>query len=295
MNMSNFFKYLFLILILNIYNSKAQTFLPIDTVYSFKPGTGQNVGQEDEYYPMNIYGLPSDSATKEKQEVRPKEILSLGLGGEITVGLKNRLIYDIPGIDFIIYENVFKNPYKDIYFAEPAVVSVSYDGVEFQEFHFDSTSLEGCAGTKPTITEGVDYDPYLCGGNAFDLDELGLNEIQYIRIKDITEMLINNPAHNYYDPTLTGFDLDAVIVTGIENITSIHNNAEKKLINDDRLFLLELEQTADFYLYDLTGKLLINKNKSKFIIINKGKLPAGVYFLRVIQNNELFRYKFINQ
>ncbi len=274
----------------NIYS---QDFLPIDTVYSFSPGSGQNSGQEPEYYPENIFGLPSEIANEDVQEVMPEELLSLGLGGEIVVGLKNRKIYNIPGPDFFIYENVFKNPYKDIIFAEPAIVSASKDGEEYVAFPFDSVTLEGCAGTKPTLTKDKEYDPYNCGGDAFDLDDIFMAEIKYIKIKDITQMLINNPGHKYYDPTLSGFDLDAVIITGTEQFSSVGNSDNTSFINTSEIFSVETKFRGNFNLYNLSGKLIYSKSNTTNFTIFKNNLQKGVYFVNIIFDKEIVRYKFM--
>jgi len=75
----------------------------------------------------------------------PYDVVELGFGGEIIVGCKNYYIVDKEGPDFIIFENVFMYGNGKI-FAEPGVVSVSRDGIEFVEFPFNPLTLEGLAG-----------------------------------------------------------------------------------------------------------------------------------------------------
>ena len=96
-----------IIIILGTFLLNAQEYYPIDKVVAFKPGSGQNTGQSEEYYPENIFGFPSKNASVNRQETSPKEILSLGLEGEITVRIENRSIVNREGYDFVIYENAF--------------------------------------------------------------------------------------------------------------------------------------------------------------------------------------------
>jgi len=138
------------------------------------------------------------------------------LDGEITVGFKDYIVVNKPGPDFIIFENVFINPVNDKYFAEPAVVSVSSDGINFVSFYFDSLTLAGCAGITSTFGNPADYEK--CGGDKFDIAVLGIDTISHIRIKDISRMLLENEEHPYYDAIISGFDLDAVIGLNYEKI-----------------------------------------------------------------------------
>ena len=110
----------FLIIILNSCSEQTVNqddafgeFITIDTVINFSPGSGQSTGQSQEYYPLNIFGLPSDKANENVPENSPYEILSLGLGGKIIVSFKDYSIVDLEGADFIIFENVFCNLNRD--------------------------------------------------------------------------------------------------------------------------------------------------------------------------------------
>jgi len=183
--------------------------IAIDTVISYKWGEGQNLGQSSEFFPKNIFGLPSKNANENIPENNPSEILSLGLGGTIIVSFKNYYIIDKEGPDFIIFENVFKNPLNNKFFCEPAKVSVSIDGIEFITFPFDSSTLFGCAGLTPT--KRVDHNPLNWGGDKFDLKDIHVKKIKFIKIEDISEIILNNKNHIYYDVTISGFDLDALI------------------------------------------------------------------------------------
>ena len=242
-----------LLIILNIYFLNSQSF--IDTVYSFTAGSGQNAGQSDLYYPENIFGSPSINASKYIAETRPEEILSLGMGGEIIIGLKNNLIIDKEGADFTIFENAFINQFNEKVYAEPAIVSVSKDGINFIEFPYNLETLEGLAGTTPTYGKKSPFNPKESGGNSFDLSELQIDSVKYIKIKDITEQILNNPEHNNYDPTLSGFDLDAVaIINHTHEISSVN-----EIITKNRIIIY----------YDLLGNKIENISNYNGLFIKK--------------------------
>ena len=197
--------------------------ITIDTVISFKAGYGQNAGQESQYFPSNIFGLPNRFSSDKVPETSPHDILSLGMGGEIIVSFKNYTIIDGEGIDFVIFENAFINPVNRRLFAEPAIVSVSYDGINFIEFPYNYETLIGCAGINPTFGDKNPFDFPSSGGDGFDLSVIGINEIKYIKIRDITETIYNNRNHLYYDAVLSGFDLDAVVGLNYKKINDIAN------------------------------------------------------------------------
>lgn len=64
----------------------------IDTVYYFKLGNLKQQDSINPYYPQNIFGLPSRKATRTVPESSQSEILSIGIGGEIIVGFKNKIL-----------------------------------------------------------------------------------------------------------------------------------------------------------------------------------------------------------
>ncbi len=183
-----------------------------DTVVMFRPGSGPGIGREAAYFPNNVLGLPDSNARPTVPSVDPVQILSLGLGGEIVLGF-NAPIVDGPGPDFTVFENAFFYNLggKQRTFAEPAAVAVSRDGVSFTQFPFDSVTLVGCAGITPTDGRANPFDPTISGGDQFDLSTVGLDSVRYIRLRDLTGIVLNNSAHPFWDPTLTSFDLDAVV------------------------------------------------------------------------------------
>lgn len=249
-------------------------YITIDTVYSFTPGTGQNAGQSETYYPQNIFGLPWANADSIVPASMPSDLLSLGMGGEIVVGFKNHEITDGEGDDFYVYENVMYEQMVGVYFAEPAKVAVSQDGENWVEFPFDSLTLVGCAGLRPTLKAEDTTDIRNRGGDGFDLSTLGLQAIKYIKITDITQMVKSNKEHPYYNVMLSGFDLDAVVgVNFRDEVSSVRENI---------ICVNSLDEIAQNYfgkvaVYDISG--------SRIFCDEAGKLPElqlrnGVYFVK---------------
>ncbi len=168
-------------------------------------------------------------------------------GGEIILEFTDNDVWNGPGADFTIFENVFYVcdsagvPDPTTRFMEPAVVAVSQDGITWRQFPIDfsprydpdSGSLNlrhpycyhrGFAGVNPVMSNGNDpdpTDPEASGGDSFDLEELGLDWIRYVRIQSTgSRWLWDNDGdlvyHNETSGAATrssdksGFDLDAV-------------------------------------------------------------------------------------
>jgi len=263
---------------------------PIDTVLWFHPGRGQALGQDSAYFPKNIFTLPDSNASDNIPSSSPKDICSLGLGGEIVVGFKNFLIYDGDGPDFTIFENAFINPVTKKVFAEPAIISVSQDGLNFYDFPWDYTTLEGCAGTKPTNGKANPFDPSVSGGNSFDLSALGLKTIRWIKIKDICDTILKNPSHPFYDALLSGFDLDCVV--GLHLIPIQLSSASE--IKDTLIYKIHnssLEFSAKNFsisVYNLLGCEIFSANSVCDKTCINFSLFEENFFLVVIKNKNNF-------
>ena len=187
------------------------------TVEAFEPGTDAGYGQNR--LPGVVLGPPLGRGTA----AGSVDVLSLGLGGSIVLGFGETEIVNGDGPDFIIFENAFwaGNDASQVW-ADPAEVSVSDDGVTWTAFPCtpdlkDLSTLEGCAGWQPVlsydVSETVPLDPELTGGDAFDLEEIGLERIRYIKIRDLSV--------SGATPT-AGFDLDAVGIIHPDPIPSSH-------------------------------------------------------------------------
>lgn len=135
----------------------------------------------------------------EEMKAHLSRILSFGHGGELIVKVSGQgYLKDKAGFDFALYENAFRTGSGLNIVQEFARVGVSntLDG-EFYWFPCDPLSnvLSGCLGAVPTSE----------GGDQFDIAQLGLDEIRYIKIQDLG---INKNNTSRW-PT-EGCDLDAV-------------------------------------------------------------------------------------
>jgi hypothetical protein len=228
----------------------------IDTVVAFRPGPGQAFGRE--YFPENIFGPPDSAARPNRPSANPRQILSLGFGGEIVVGFRGRLLLNGPGPDFVVFENAFITPAGRV-FIEPACVSVSSDGVSWVAFPWDTLTLTGCAGRTPTDGRtAADLEPSHGGGDWFSLELLGVDTVRYIRITDLTGWLAQHPEHPQWDPTLSGFDLDAVGARYLVPETSRNSPEQlsRKYILDEPCVLsaaLQLPVGSSYRLFTLHG------------------------------------------
>lgn len=256
---------------------------PIDTVLWFKPGRGQTLGQDSINFPKNIFSLPDSNASANVPSSSPKDICSLGLGGEIVVGFKNFYIFDGDGPDFTIFENAFINPVTKKVFAEPAVVSVSDDGVNFYEFPWDYSTLEGCAGTNPTNGRADPFDPKTSGGNSFDLAKIGLQRVRWIKIRDICDTILQNPNHPYYDPLLSGFDLDCVVGINLSPIPmSIESNGGiyKDFFVENLVLYFKSSFIKNYEIYDMFGREIANiSNFSPIQQIDFSNFDGNIFFV----------------
>lgn len=268
--------------------------MPIDTVLSFSPGNGQDFGRDDDVFPANIFGLPSTKATETSPEASEQQIVSLGLAGEIVVGIKDYYIVDGVGDDFTIFENSFYNNVTKLIFAEPAVVSVSQDGINFVEFPYDSVSLEGLAGKTPTHGDQDPYDSELSGGDSYDLADLGLKQISYIKIRDVSHYASLDSESPYYSPLvmLSGFDLDAVLGINVSHKgESVENLPEHLNVTQytDYLFI-ETPLAFEYKLYNLSGEVISQDDNS---YISTANLFKGVYILQIYSEGKVYTKKFV--
>lgn len=271
----------------------AQDCITINTVVSFTPGEGQNLGQGDEFFPNNIFGRPSEKASEQAAAASESEVLSLGMDGEIIVANSDNVIVDGEGNDFTIFENAFINPINQRIFAEPGVVSVSKDGIDFAEFPYNFATLVGCAGTVPTYGDQDYCDSEVSGGNSFDLADLGVDSVRYIRIRDLTVEVANNQNHKYYDISLSGFDLDAVVIHNFaaKKISSVEDNSQQYYTIQNQIYQSNSHKNKAV-IYTLSGEKI-----AELIGIeqyNFSNLNLGVYLITIENNGKVFYEKIIN-
>lgn len=178
--------------------------LTASCVEAFSPGEGAGFGMDA--FPAIIFGEPKGGGLTGGG----LDVLSLGKGGEITIGFGGNSIIDGQGPDFIVFENAFYvggDPMKP--FKELGEVSVSADGEAFVPFpcSTDAYPYDGCAGWHAVLAgaePGVSpFDPAESGGDAFDLADVGLAEARFVRVRDLS---MSGAEPN------AGFDLDAITI-----------------------------------------------------------------------------------
>lgn len=174
----------------------------IDELIEWFPGENAGFGQNN--LPDIIMGGPQGNGHVQGG----LHVLSLGMGGEIVVKSETPVLNG-EGIDLIVFENAFfagGNP--ENIFMEMGEVSVSQDGQNFYHFSCNQQTGLGCAGVHPVYANveknNIDpLDPQAAGGDAFDLEDLDLDWIQYVKIKDVSGVGCQPVCYN-------GFDLDAI-------------------------------------------------------------------------------------
>jgi hypothetical protein len=179
-------------------------------IIAYEPGASAGFGQA--MLPDVVYGPPMGRGTGSGS----LDVLSLGVGGEIVIGFGEHGIVDGDGADFIVFENAFIGGGE--LFLELGEVAVSEDGATWHTFACDEAGnagvYEGCAGWTPTLRYDPQrvfpLDPELSGGDAFDLEALGLGRARYVRIRDLE----TKPG----TANTGGFDLDAVGLVHYEAI-----------------------------------------------------------------------------
>lgn len=175
-----------------------------DGVASFSPGTGAGLGQS--YFPYNVLGNPDPNPAISAYNASsiPQEILSLGHGGEIVLEFTDNYIHNGAGVDFTVFENVFLMMGTNEPFIEAAIVSVSQDGENFVTFPYDTATYAGLAGVSPTTDTQHPTDPAVSGGDSFDLADLGLDWVKFVKLTDLGDIKKEGEWNG-------DFDLDAVV------------------------------------------------------------------------------------
>ncbi len=251
---------------------------PLDTVKSFTYGAGQRTGQGGVFFPANVLVGPSALARDTVPATDPREICSIGLGGTITLGLRRGLIVDGPGADFTVFENAFRYGAGRIY-AEPATVEVSRDGLEWTMFQYDSVSCKGLAGITPTSGQDP-YDPQRSGGDRFDLADVGLDSVRWVRLRDVTSIVLDNPASPFFDPTLSGFDLDVVLA--LHAVDAAWQVAITPVLSAPEVELA-LPRPSTSQIMDVTGRVISTTQHDAGIVrLDLSWLPRGWYYVIVI-------------
>ncbi len=214
-----------------------------DRVASFRDGTVSSPPGTNTWQPGITLGPPGD-ATPSSGSL---SVMSLGHGGQIVMEFTDNSIVDGPGPDFIVFENPFFCTAPPLTAAddfsvnaEPGIVEVSDDGVNYVMFPYDATALSqvvslctdktlllqliGLMGITPNFTGNytIPDDPLVFdssapggvsghGGDAFDLATVGLTRARFVRITD-PNLPIGIPGPS------DGLDLDSIVALHSEPI-----------------------------------------------------------------------------
>jgi len=227
-------------------------------------GPGAGYGQS--YYPENILGPPDPDATPTAPSFGEDNLLTLGKDGWVVLEFTDNSIINEPGADFTVFENVMDT--GSGYFQECAFVEVSQDGQYWIQFPWNETTLDGLAGLMPTTGEDP-TDPSVSGGDQFDLEDIGLEWVRFVRLTDCGDAVADGGL----------FDLDAVAAvnwsTGIEeealspqlSVTSPFSSS----------FTVISEETGILSCYTIDGRIAgrwqINRRSST---LDASILPTGV-------------------
>lgn len=176
----------------------------VDRVVSYRIGSGG--GKNKEKLPGIVLGPPKGGGKLKAGT----DVFSLGSGGEIILEFTDNEVFDGPGPDFIVFENPFlQEPGNDPHagYFEYGRVDVSEDGMNWKYFPADTGTKKGCAGWNPVLANAdenaiPETDPEKAGGEAYDLKDVGLKVVRFIRITDLNNKLGGEGT--------MGFDLDAI-------------------------------------------------------------------------------------
>ena len=175
----------------------------LDRVRAFEPGTSSGFGADQ--LPAVVRHKPEGFGLNQGST----DVVSLGNNGRITVSFDNNACVDGEGDDLVIFENPFLS--GSLVFAELAFVEVSADGKQWFAFPYDTESGDGLAGRAPVLANsdnGLDPLDPASGGDRFDLADVGLEFVRFVRITDAGEQ-IDDPGNHAFAGTKGGFDLDA--------------------------------------------------------------------------------------
>jgi hypothetical protein len=246
------------------------------SVTDYKFGEGQNFGQDKAWFPENVLGPLSNKVSPTIPASTEREICSLGKNGYIVLKFEPAII-DGLGKDFTIFENAFIYGEGRIY-DEWMIVSVSEDGVNWHTFPYDTISGVGMAGRTPTAAFGVDYaNPAQSGGDAFDLADLQLNKIYYIKVTDATK---------FQSADRESAELDAIIAIHQEENYLPKTNTKLELTYSNSLLSVHSDiNINNLVIIDINGKKIVEKNllkPSTELHVNLLGVSEGVYALNCV-------------
>ncbi len=290
---------LFLLLSLGCNIAAAQLSPWPDAVVLYRQGPNATPGFDstNPYFPNNVLGRPDSTATGIAPASTPQELQALGTGGEIILRYTGRAIVNLPGPDFTVFENpFFIGGDSNSVFREVGIVSVSKDGITFRQFPYSgSPTWRNLAGSTPTLG-GNPLDPRVSGGDKFDLAEINMDSVRYIRIVDAAGLVLDDGP---------SFDLDAVAALHLVSVST-----SVPLVSDELPSTLKLDQNypnpfnpattiryeiresgnVTLEVFDLAGRTIRTlvsqpQQRGRYAVQLDGEeMPSGTYFYRLSFN-----------
>lgn len=236
-------------------------------------------------------------------------VVSLGDGGKATLTFA-QAITNGPGPDFAIFENGLSDT-----FLELAFVEVSSDGTYFVRFPSHSetqttTQIGGFGNVDCRYIHNLAGKYKAAYGTPFDLSDLpidpllDLQNITHVRVIDVVGSIDpmvgskdsqGNMINDLYPTPFHsgGFDLDAIGVINQQvlrvdekDLTArIYPNPTKQFLN------VELNEMSDVRIYDLTGKLWIEKIGVLKVVLDMSILNGGFYLVKVESKTQVLLKK----
>ena len=250
----------------------AQSIWPTQVV-DHQFGSNQTFGQSPETFPENVLGPVAAVASTEAPASAPEDIVSLGRDGYITFGF-DAPIRDWPGPDFTVFENAFYYG-NGFVFDEWLKVEVSADGQNFVAFAHDTLTGEGLAGRTPTSPQAAGTNtPTQAGGDAYDLADIGLDTVRYIRLTDMTR---HQPADRL------AAEVDGIRVWRPSTVSRDERLPTTRLLKTALGYRIKTDDWIRGYvLMDATGRTLVSTTcHSQSETITMEGLATGVYVLRL--------------
>lgn len=260
------------------------------------------------------FGADMDGAGK--AEGSSMNVVSLGDGGNAVLTFEYP-ICNKTGPDFVVYENSL----TDV-FLELAFVEVSSDSINWVRF-------PAVSNTQDTIQIGAfgNLDPtkinnlagkYRQGyGTPFDLEDLkdsskvDIQNVRFVKIIDVVGSInplyassdINHNAINDPWPTpfwSCGFDLDAVGVINIKDENAVEDRGVRSFDvfpnpANDFVYLENTLRDSHLKVFDVYGKIVLEKELGSSSRVDIQNLNSGVYFLIVEKSGSQFRGKIIKK
>lgn len=257
--------------------------------------------------------LPTIGSASDATGKADNRVVSLGDGGSAV------LTFDHPitngtGPDFAVFENGFFLAGSDtLAFLELAFVEVSTDGKRFVRFpavsdiltdeqfgnfsYINATRIHNLAG-KYTANYGTPFDLE----DVKDSSGIDMNEINYVKVIDVvgnisdTYATYDSKGNKINDPWPTpfntcGFDLDAVGImqtgtaTGVRKLHTITTDIYPNPVSNKLYIDYQQEDPAEFTLYDIYGRVILNRFVNTHEGIDMERIPSGIYIVKIRVGN----------